>query len=150
MIAEKYQDKDKFILNNQPSDIKLTSPIILRKHTLLLQESYMITLRLSTTLSIYFKIITELNLFKRMVQDLGVSLLMRQFSQIIQVISKKKIDEGKFYTEGNKCGVIDISVIETTFENDYIHILHDLLNQYIYGNLVSELIRPKKEIQSII
>ena len=35
----------------------------------------------------------------------------------------------KMSTKDNDYGVIDIPAIETTFENDYTHVLHDLPNQ---------------------
>ena len=42
------------------------------------------------------------------------------------------VDEGELFNEGNACGDIIINVIEITTDNDYIHILHDMPNRYMY------------------
>ena len=60
------------------------------------------------------------------------------------------VDNIIFYTEGNACGIIAIPVIETTLENDYIHVFHDLSKQYIYGHLISKLDGSEGTIQIII
>ena len=52
--------------------------------------------------------------------------------------------------EGNACGIITIHSIESTFDNDHIHVLHDLPKQYIYGYLISKLISSDATIQNII
>ena len=36
------------------------------------------------------------------------------------------------YFEGNVAGIIATPIIESTFENDYIHVLNDIPKQYIY------------------
>ena len=38
---------------------------------------------------------------------------------------------GSLYMEENACVIIAIPIIERPFDNDYTHILHDLLKQYI-------------------
>ena len=38
------------------------------------------------------------------------------------------VDNSTVYTKGNAYGIIYIPIIESTFENDYIHILHYLSN----------------------
>ena len=54
------------------------------------------------------------------------------------------------YTEGNECDIIAIPFIESIFENEYIHILKNLSNQYIYGYLISMLIGSEATNQNII
>ena len=36
------------------------------------------------------------------------------------------VDNSIMDDEGNACGIIDIPWIEITFDNDHIHVLHDL------------------------
>ena len=52
--------------------------------------------------------------------------------------------------EVNACGIITIPTIESTFDNYYIHVLHDLPNRYIYEYLISKLISLEATIQNII
>ena len=37
------------------------------------------------------------------------------------------------YAEGNSRGVITMHRIESKFDNDHNHVLHDIPKQYIYG-----------------
>ena len=57
------------------------------------------------------------------------------------------VDDNILYTEGNGCGIIDIPVIEITFENVYIF-MYFLV--YIYGYLKSKLIGSEATAQIII
>ena len=50
------------------------------------------------------------------------------------------IDNNILDSEVNACCIIAIPSIESTFDNDHIHVLHDLPKQYIYGYLISKLI----------
>ena len=52
--------------------------------------------------------------------------------------------------EGNACGIIATPSIEITFDNDYIHVLHDLPKRFIYGYLISKLISSEATIQNMI
>ena len=52
--------------------------------------------------------------------------------------------------EGNACGIIAIPSIESTFDNDHIHVLHDLPKRYIYGYLISKLMSLEATIQNMI
>ena len=52
--------------------------------------------------------------------------------------------------EGNACGVIAIPIIESNFDNDHIHVLHDPSKQYIYRYLISKLISLEATIQNMI
>ena len=52
--------------------------------------------------------------------------------------------------EGNTCGIISIPIIESTFDNDHIHVLHILPKGYIHGYLISELISSDATIQNMI
>ena len=54
-------------------------------------------------------------LFKRVADDLGVSPMRRQVSQNVQPISSMLITS-TIYTEGNAGEIIDIPIIEITFE----------------------------------
>ena len=45
------------------------------------------------------------------------------------LINFLNIDNSTIYTEVNAHGIIAISIIECIFENDYIHISHDLPKQ---------------------
>ena len=51
-------------------------------------------------------------------------------------------------TKYNAYGDIANPVIETTFENDYIHILNDLSKWYMHGYLISKLIYSKATTQT--
>ena len=42
------------------------------------------------------------------------------------------VDNSILYAESNACGIIYIPIIEITFENYNIHVLHDLPKWYIY------------------
>ena len=42
--------------------------------------------------------------------------------------------------ERNACGIIAIPSIGIKFDNDHIHVLHDLTKRYIYRYLISKLI----------
>ena len=44
-------------------------------------------------------------------------------------ISFLNMDNSIMYTESNACGIIAIPVIESTFENYYIHVSHDITKQ---------------------
>ena len=44
-----------------------------------------------------------------------------------------RLNNSSLDAEEKACGIITISIIESTFENDHIHVLHDLQKQYIYG-----------------
>ena len=46
------------------------------------------------------------------------------------------MDNRIMYTKGNTCGIIDIPVIEFTFESYYIYVSHDMSKKYIYGYLI--------------
>ena len=84
-----------------------------------------------------------------MADDLGGSPLKRKVSQIRQYIYSMSITS-ILYTEGNTGGIINIPIIEVTFENDYIHILHDIPKQYIYGYLIPRPIILEATIHSLI
>ena len=45
------------------------------------------------------------------------------------------VDNSILDAEGNICGIIAIPTIESNFDNEYIHVLNDLPNEYIYGYL---------------
>ena len=60
------------------------------------------------------------------------------------------VDNSTLDTEGNACVIIAIPVIESTFENDYIHILHGLSKEYMYVYLISKLISSKVAFQGLI
>ena len=47
------------------------------------------------------------------------------------------IDNSILDAEGKVCGIINIPIIEITFDNDHTHVLHYLPNQYIYGYYIS-------------
>ena len=61
-----------------------------------------------------------------------------------------RIDNSILYAEGNSCELFAMPVIEITFDNDYIHLLHDLPKQYIFGYLISKLISSETTIQKMI
>ena len=42
------------------------------------------------------------------------------------------VDNSIIDSEGNACGIIAIPIIESAFDNDYIHVFHDLPNIYTY------------------
>ena len=42
--------------------------------------------------------------------------------------------------EINACGIIAIPSIESNFDKDHIHVLHDIPKQNKYGYLISRLI----------
>ena len=46
------------------------------------------------------------------------------------------IDNSTLYTEVNAYGIISTPIIECTFDNEYVDIVHDISNQYIYGYLI--------------
>ena len=50
------------------------------------------------------------------------------------------MDNSILHTEGNACGIITTPVIECTFENEYIHVSHDMSKKEIYGYLISKSI----------
>ena len=60
------------------------------------------------------------------------------------------VDNSNLHAEGNACGIIAVPRIESTFENDYTHVLHDLPKRYIYGYLISKLIISEATIHNII
>ena len=41
------------------------------------------------------------------------------------------VDNSTMDSEGNACGIIAIPIIESAFDNDYIHVLQDLPNIYV-------------------
>ena len=43
------------------------------------------------------------------------------------------VDNITLYTEGNVRGIIAIPVTESTFDNDYTHIIHVISKEYMYG-----------------
>ena len=45
------------------------------------------------------------------------------------------VDNSVLDSEFNSYGIIDILIIEITFDNDWIHVLHDLPKRYIYGHI---------------
>ena len=59
------------------------------------------------------------------------------------------VDNSILDAEGNACGIIAIPIIQSAFENDYVHALHDLLKRYIYGYLISKLISLEHDITNI-
>ena len=67
-----------------------------------------------------------------------------------KTIAFLNIDNSTLYNEGNTCGIIYIPIIEGTFDNDYIHILHDFSYRYIYGYLTSKPIGSEGTIQNIM
>ena len=46
------------------------------------------------------------------------------------------IDNSTLYTEVNAYGIISTPIIKCTFDKYYVHIVHDISNQYIYGYLI--------------
>ena len=60
------------------------------------------------------------------------------------------VDNSILDAEGNVCGIITKPIIETTFDNDYIHVLHDITKRYIHGYFISKLINSEATIQNII
>ena len=46
------------------------------------------------------------------------------------------IDNSTLYTEVNAYGIISTPIIKCTFDNEYVDIVHDISNQYIYGYLI--------------
>ena len=60
------------------------------------------------------------------------------------------IDKSILDSEGNVCGIITITIIEITFDNQYIHVLNYLPKRYIYIYLISTLISSVATIQNII
>ena len=47
-----------------------------------------------------------------------------------------RVDNSILDSEGNDCDIIAIPIIEITFNNEYIHVLHDPPKQYIYVYLI--------------
>ena len=48
------------------------------------------------------------------------------------------LDNSILDAEGNAGGIIAVPIIGITFENKYIHALHDLQKKFIYGYLLSK------------
>ena len=61
-----------------------------------------------------------------------------------------RVDNSILDSKGNTCGIIDITIIEITFGNDYIRVLYDLPNLYIYVYLISKLISAEATIHDRI
>ena len=53
-----------------------------------------------------------------------------------------RVDNSILDSEGNSCGNISIPSIEINFDNDHIHVFRYIINQYIYGYLISKVISP--------
>ena len=53
-------------------------------------------------------------------------------------------------TEDNAHGYSSAPIIGTTFDNNYIHILHDTSNQCMYIKFIPKLIGSKSENHAII
>ena len=66
-------------------------------------------------------------LFKRVAYYLGDSSLMIQVAQMFQPLFLMFITSA-MYMEINAGGISAIPIIKNTFDNDYIHILHDMAN----------------------
>ena len=60
------------------------------------------------------------------------------------------VDKSILDGEVNVCGIIAIVIIESNFDNDNIHMLHDLTKRYIYIYFISKLINSEATIQNMI
>ena len=60
--------------------------------------------------------------------------LIAQVARMIQPLpSNDSIDNSILDSEVNKCGIISIPIIDITFDNEQIHVFHDIPKRYIYG-----------------
>ena len=60
------------------------------------------------------------------------------------------VDNSILDVEGNAGGIIFVPIIKITFDNYYIHVLHNLPKKYIFGYLISKLISSEATIHNII
>ena len=65
-------------------------------------------------------------------------------------ITSLNVDNSILDGESNTYGMISIPMIEITFDNEYIHVLHDTGKWYIYWYLISNLISSEATIHNII
>ena len=70
------------------------------------------------------------HLLKKVADYLGGPPLRRQVAKMLESLLSMLITS-TVYKEGNAGRIIVISFIERTFNNDYVHILHDLSKRYI-------------------
>ena len=83
------------------------------------------------TLYLSWEIIIEHQLFKKG-KILSGWFTNEERSHRNTSINFLNIDNITLYNEGNIWGIISITITEYTFDNYYIHILHDLSNLSIY------------------
>ena len=107
------------------------------------------TLRTITTLSISWKIIILLNIcLKGGRGTKGFTIEEKSLTNYSSTFLNA--DELSPNIEGNACGSISALVVEITFDNYYIHILHYMQNKYMFRYLVSKLISSNTAMQSVM
>ena len=141
MISDKYQDKDKFILNNEFGDtewIQITDMIKVIETP--------ITGKLDDVTWIHYK-------NTPLLEDNNITKTLKKYDRGAKWFTDEEknwnndssnfinVEECTLFREMNSCDVIDAPVIAITFENEYIIILHDMSKWYMYSYFVSKLIQ---------